>query len=163
LPERIVQSAVELGSLFDSRGVGKSWLACLLGARFAASFGSWRERNRDSNKDRAAQKCGSTDAGMNGCSQVKWPRGGFSALTQFLEKLDSGRWLPARTCEIDVGFVGGLGESGGAVLLLSKMAELEARLQYAQDCVAGDHAHDAAFGNYGHLVDVFALHSFEDG
>jgi hypothetical protein len=99
---------------------------------------------------------------MNGCSQVKWPRGGFSALTQFLKKLDRGRWLPARTCEIDVGLVGGLGESGGAVLLLSKMAELEARLQDAQDCVAGDHPYDAALGNYGHLVDVFALHSFED-
>ena len=48
-------------------------------------------------------------------------------------------------------------------LLLGEVAELEARLQDAENCVASDHADDSAFGNYGHLVDVFALHSFEDG
>src|SRR5580704_19280387 len=43
------------------------------------------------------------------------------------------------------------------------MAELEARLQHAQDSVASDHADDVAFRYYGHLVNILTLHALQNG
>ena len=53
--------------------------------------------------------------------------------------------------------------SAGPDLLPCDVADLQACLQHAQDGVAVDHADDVFVGNYGHLVDVFALHALQDG
>jgi sugar lactone lactonase YvrE len=47
-------------------------------------------------------------------------------------------------------------------LLAGHVANLQAGLQHAQDGVAIDHADNVFVGNYGHLVDVFALHALQD-
>jgi hypothetical protein len=48
-------------------------------------------------------------------------------------------------------------------LLSRDVADLQAGLQHTQNGVAIDHADDVFVGDYGHLIDVFALHAVEDG
>ena len=48
-------------------------------------------------------------------------------------------------------------------LLAGDVADLQAGLEHAQDGVAVDHADDVFVGDYGHLVDVLALHALQDG
>ncbi len=45
---------------------------------------------------------------------------------------------------------------------LGNVAELEAGLKHAQNCVTRDDAHDVAVGDYGQLSHFFLLHSFQD-
>jgi len=47
-------------------------------------------------------------------------------------------------------------------LLFGEVADLEASLNRAENGVPCDDPHDAAFGNHGHLVDILALHPFEN-
>ena len=48
-------------------------------------------------------------------------------------------------------------------LLMREMADLQARLKDAKNCVARNHADDVAIGNDRHLRDVFLLHAFKHG